>query len=463
MRAIKVRIKDKHIISYLKDKILITQHLENMMIILINQDLNQNNGNNFKFLTNGRVMRAVFTNSSGGKLKKDVDYIKNYYKNNSLMNDIIDVTKELKIHNIVEQIKNIRKNYISTYTKSQMGDFKANKPSTKSLALANHITLYMDGYKSMTFKRKNIIGLNLNDKMIYTHVKHEPLLRIVKDLNNIKNINLNYSNGYIYMIINYTHPKIHIIPAEKVKYAGLDIGIKNLASIYVHDNTTKSLIISGKKFISYNSSFNKLISKLDKDINELEKTSNFEKVNYLNYYKKFLYEKKYNFFFSEFHKLSKCILIYLKDNDVTHLVLSKTINELKNNGKCKISKNIKNHFLQIPIIKLINDICLKAPSFNINVIEIDESYTSKTSCLSGDIFEVKSKAFNNSISTDVFGGRRVKRGLFKDYKYNKIINADLNAAFNICKYGSFEINNFENIKIHYYKLCNPIKIYTMAI
>lgn len=80
------------------------------MIILINQDFNQNSGNNFKYLTNGRIMRAVFTDNSGGILKDQVDYIKNYYKNNALMNDIISVCKELKIHNIVEQIKNIKKN-----------------------------------------------------------------------------------------------------------------------------------------------------------------------------------------------------------------------------------------------------------------------------------------------------------------------------------------------------------------
>ena len=463
MRAIKVRIKDRHITNYLKDKIFLTQHFENMMIILINQDLNQNNGNNFNLLTNGRVMRAVFTNNSGGKLKDDVDYIRNKYKNNSLMHDIINVTKELKIHNIVEQIKNIKKNYKSTYTKSKNGDFKANKPSPKALTYANHITLYMDGYKSITFKRKNTIGINLNDKMIYTHVNHEPLLNIFNDFTNVKNINLNYSNGYIYMIINYIECESNINITKEIKYAGLDIGIKNIASIYVHDIKTKSLIVSGKNFINYNSSFNRFISKINKSINSFEIINDIEKIKYLSKYKKFLYEKKSNLFFSEFHKLSKYILLYLKNNNVTHLVLSKTINSLKNNGKCKMSKNMKIHFLQIPIIKLINNICLKAPIYNIKIVEIDESYTSKTSCLSKDIFEIKSLASNNLISTDDFGGNRVKRGLFKDYKYNKIINADLNAAFNICRYGSYEMNNFKNIQIPYYKLCNPIKIYTIAI
>ncbi|WP_439329568.1 zinc ribbon domain-containing protein, partial [Clostridium tertium] len=209
--------------------------------------------------------------------------------------------------------------------------------------------------------------------------------------------------------------------------------------------------------------FNRFLSKLDKTLNTIDNLNRLEDIKYLTNYKKFLHEKKHNYLFSEFHKLSKYILLYLRSNNVTHLVISTTINELKNNGKCKISKKIRNHFLQIPIIKLINYICLKAPKYNINIIEIDESYTSKTSCLSRNIFEVKSLASNNSLSTDVFGGRRVKRGLFKDYSFNKIINADLNAACNICRYGGFELEDFEKVIIPYYKLCNPIKVYTIAI
>ena len=62
------------------------------------------------------------------------------------------------------------------------------------------------------------------------------------------------------MLINYIESQLNIESVDNIKYAGLDIGIKNIASIYIHDNTSKSLIISGKKFIAYNSSFNRLLS-----------------------------------------------------------------------------------------------------------------------------------------------------------------------------------------------------------
>lgn len=462
MRAIKIRIKDKHILNYLRNKIFLTQHFENMMIILINQDLNQNNGKNFKYLTNGRIMRAVFTGTSGGALKSDVDYIKNFYMNNCLMKDIVDVVKQLKAHNIVEQIKNIKKNYTSFFTKAQNGDTKVNKPSPKSLKNLNHATLYMDGYKSITLKRKNSIGLNLGNKMTYTHVNHKPLIKLVKNLSFIKNINLNYSNGFVYMIINYSEASETYYNISTPKYAGFDIGVKNIASIYIHDEYSPSLIIDGSKFIAYNCSFNRFVSKLNSETYKLSMNPhNSLRLNSLINFRKFLYEKRNNYFFSEFHKLSKLILKYLHSKNVTHLVLSKKISQLKNNGCCKINKNIKQHFMQIPLIKLIDNITIKAIQYNIKIIFVDESYTSKTSSISKNIYSIKNLSLNSTpLSTDDFGGSRVKRGLFKDFKYDKLINADLNGAFNICKLGGKDL---PVLKINYKKLCNPIKIKAIAI
>lgn len=455
IRSLKIRLKDKHILSYMKHKIFLTQHFENMMIILINQDINQNNGQNYKYLINPRIMRAVITDNKGGILEKEVNYIQDYYKDNDLMIDIKNVCKELKIHNITEQIKNIKKNYASFFTKIQNQNYDCNKPTTKSLKTANHITLYMDGYKSNTLKHKNLIGLNLDKKMIYTHVRHEPIIKVVKSLKNIKNINLNYSNGFIYMILNYDDSEkiSQVIHNEReVKYAGLDIGIKNIASIYINDSNSNSLLISGKPFIKYNSSFNRLCAKIDKEINN---TTDINRIHYLRKFQNFLYEKRKQYFFSEFHKLSKEILKYLQQNKVTHFVVSKKIAELKNNGLCKIDKTVKQHFLQIPLIQLINNICNKAADFNIHVILIDEGYTSKTSSISRNIHDIKKLSLNNKLSTDDFGGRRVKRGLFKDYTYNKIINCDLNGAFNILKLGMIKPSP---TYFSYKKLCNPIKI-----
>jgi len=74
--------------------------------------------------------------------------------------------------------------------------------------------------------------------------------------------------------------------------------------------------------------------------------------------------------------------------------------------------------------------------YGIEVIEVDESNTSKISSIT---------------STEV---KRIHRGLVLDKKINKVFNADCNAAMNILKrYSKVELD----MKIMFRKLCNPIK------
>lgn len=415
----------------------------------------QNESKNYKYLINGRLLRAVLTGTSGGKLKNEVDYIRNYYKGNTLMDSLISTSSNLKIHNLVEQIKNIKKNYSSFYSKIHNNNFNCEKPRPKPLKNANHITLYTDGYKGTTLKRKNLVGINLDNRMIYTHVLHEPLIKLIGSLKNIKNINLNYSNGSIYLILNYIESPILPISKDIVpKYAGLDIGIINLASIYIHDTTSNSYIIKGTPLIEYNSKFNRFISKLN---HELHYCLDDSRTIYLNNFKSYLYEKRNNYFTNEFHKLSNLILKYLHSNDVSHLVVSTKISTLKNTGRCNIAKKTKQHFLGIPLLQLINYLNLKAPLYGIKIIFVDESYTSKTSCISKDIFEIQALSLTKKLSTNDFGGNRVKRGLFKDKKTKLLINADINGAFNICKLGMI---HYTPLDLNCKKLCNPIIIDT---
>ncbi|NPA13151.1 MAG: transposase, partial [Aquificae bacterium] len=81
------------------------------------------------------------------------------------------------------------------------------------------------------------------------------------------------------------------------------------------------------------------------------------------------------------------------------------------------------------------------------VITEEESYTSKTSSITGDL---EKKEFN---------GRRVKRGLFKDNKTNKVYNADLNGALNIAIKGLGKSVKEQFIKLQNWldKLSRPIK------
>ena len=425
-----------------------------------------NEGKHRKYLLDSSVMRALITDTKGSEKKQEaIQYMKDYYKNNQLMNEFIAVGKELKIHNIVEQIKDIKKNYNSFYTKVKKGDKEAKPPKPKKLKKCNHITLFCDGYKSHSFAKKNRIGININSKMKYIYVKHQPILDVVGSFENIKNINLNYSNGYVYLLINYENES-KSLENKSSKVAGLDIGLNNLASIYINDLNTPSLIVDGTQYKNYNAKFNRFIANLNNETDfwynyvndETKKYLNeglnvLDDIKYLKKFKSFLYEKRNNYYYSEFHKISKRILEYLYINNVGTLVLSSNLANLKNNGNCEMRKDIKQNFIQIPFMQLVKNLKEKAPKFGITIIDIDESYTSKTSCLSADILEIKKLALNNEkLSTNDFNGSRVKRGMFKDNVLNKTINADLNGACNILKIVDKLIGN-----INYSKFCNPIK------
>ena len=87
---------------------------------------------------------------------------------------------------------------------------------------------------------------------------------------------------------------------------------------------------------------------------------------------------------------------------------------------------------------------------------IDEAHTSKTSCLSKNVNEmVKLRAKSQkSLSTNVYGGKRVKRGFYKDFDHNILFHADINGAINHLKV-KFKKLDFKWLLENKTKMCNP--------
>jgi IS605 OrfB family transposase len=168
----------------------------------------------------------------------------------------------------------------------------------------------------------------------------------------------------------------------------------------------------------------------------------------LKNFKTYLYEKRNRYFYDQFHKISKRVVEYFVKYGVTNIILSYNLADLKYNGKCKLSKRVKQNFIQIPFIKLLDYIQYKANENGIMVDCIDESYTSKTSCVSDDVNHPLDKELN---------GVRSKRGLFKDNAIDKVFNADLNGAVNHIK-KQYNDLDFSWLKNYLFKLNNPIKI-----
>ena len=459
----KIRIKDKRVVEFFKEKIFLTKHFENMLLILLKQDYDHNEGRHQQYLLDGEIIRAMISNTAGSKNKvEDIKYMKMYYQNHQLMQDLLAVGRELKTHNLVEQIKDIKKNYECFFTKQAKGDQSARPPKPKALKKCNHITLFCDGAKSHSFKKKNKIGINVNHKMKYFYVKHEPILKVIESFDHVCNINLNFNNDAVWLNINYD--KTPRTLENKGQFsAGLDLGINELVTVFVN-NKSDSLLVDGKRFKFYNNSYNRKRAAISQEIDDLKELLKNQptlcegldiqgQIDYLYAYRRFLTRKRDQFFESEFHKISKRMCEYLYLKGVSELVVSSSLGNLKNNGNCTLDKARKQSFIQIPFMKLIHQLKEKAPGYGIQIKDVNESYTSKTSSLTQDIHFIQTKALDKTLTTDDFKGSRVTRGLFKDTVLNQRIHADVNGAKNI-----LELVTKKKECYTLKQMCNPIKL-----
>ena len=206
---------------------------------------------------------------------------------------------------------------------------------------------------------------------------------------------------------------VYEIPDVKAKkdnkrYCSIDLGLNNLATI--GSNVIKPFIINGNPLKSINQYFNKKRSFLQSKLNKGEYTNeNLER----------LYLKRNNKIKDYLHKASRYIINQLVSNNINTLVIGHNKNWKQ---EINIGKRNNQNFVNIPFNNLIHMLTYKAQLEGIQVIETEESYTSKCSFLDNE----------EICKHEEYLGKRIKRGLFKAFN-GKLINADLNGALNILR------------------------------
>ncbi|MHA1821553.1 MAG: RNA-guided endonuclease InsQ/TnpB family protein [Promethearchaeota archaeon] len=120
-----------------------------------------------------------------------------------------------------------------------------------------------------------------------------------------------------------------------------------------------------------------------------------------------------------FHKASRKIIDYCVSNNIGTIVVGYNENWKQ---KSSIGKVNNQNFVSIPFYKFVTMLEYKAKLAGINLIKVEESYTSKCSFLDDEAIGKKAR----------YKGRRVQRGLFKSSD-GRLINADVNGAYNIIR------------------------------
>lgn len=187
----------------------------------------------------------------------------------------------------------------------------------------------------------------------------------------------------------------------------IDLGLSNLAAT---SNTVglAPFIINGRPLKSFNHWYNKKKAKLMSYIGDKGTSKRLER---LTHYRN-------NFVADKMHKASRFIIDYCIENNIGTIVIG------RNKGwknSINIGKKNNQKFVELPHLKLIQQVTYKGQLVKINVVETEESYTSKCDHL----------ALEPMKNQKLYLGNRKKRGLFQS-SVGKLLNADTNGAIGIC-------------------------------
>ena len=252
-----------------------------------------------------------------------------------------------------------------------------------------------------------------------------------------------HGHDYIAVEVLYNKPEPLLKPDNK-RYISIDLGISNLCTIGTNCKDVKeNIIINGKPVKSINQYYNKQVAKY-KSIQDTKcKNAYTNKLRTLRIKR----ENKLNDYL---HKTSRYIVNHLVSNNINTLIIgyNKEWKQETNIGKVNNQK-----FIQIPYLKLVEQLQYKCKLEGINVIIQEESYTSKSSFIDNDHIPV----FNSTAELNYkFSGKRIKRGLYQSSS-GMIINADLNGSLNILK--KAVPNAFE--KCYGIEVCSTPKVITL--
>ena len=226
--------------------------------------------------------------------------------------------------------------------------------------------------------------------------------------NNIQQVRLVPRANHI--IVEIIYNKECEAKQDNSRYASIDLGLDNLCTLT--SNTAQSIIVDGKLLKSINYHYNKTKAKLQSKLKQGKHSS--KRISRLTL-KRNRKVKDY------MHKASKKIVEYMEANSLNTLFVGKNVGW---KDSINLGRTNNQNFVYIPYNMLIQMLEYKCKLAGINVVIVNEAYTSKCSFLDREKIS----------KHDIYTGRRVKRGLFISNS-GIIINADVNGSLNIMRLG----------------------------
>ena len=301
---------------------------------------------------------------------------------------------------VSQQVQKSVNEALTSFIKLKQNDLPAKFPK-----YLNKHSRYMLKYQkgALSFKKEGFIKLSKTNIQIKNNI----------DKNQVQMVRLVPKNGYYVIEILY---KIPIKDKQRdLKYASIDLGINNLATLTSPEFNPR--IYNGRPLKSINQFANKKIAKYQSELKKKQYTS--KKIDYIRMKR----DCKINDYLQ---KTAKDLVNYLVSQTITTLIVGKNKGWKQNTN---IGKKNNQNFNNIPFYKFENKLKYLCKENGINYYEQEESYTSKSSFLDNDDLPIYDKSQNKKY---IFSGKRIKRGLYQT-KDNKYINSDVNGSLNILK------------------------------
>jgi len=271
-------------------------------------------------------------------------------------------------------------------------------PKYKDKQKGRNLLIYTIQAISKPQLKKGIIKLSGLDVLIFTKQKEVNQVRIVPR-----------KTHYVVEVI-YTQKETQA-EVNPNYYAGVDIGVNNLAAVASNKPGFVPLLVNGRPLKGINQFYNKRRAQLVSQLDHPKKGTS-KRIERLT-------DKRNRRIKHELHVASFNIIDHLVKERIGTLVIGKN-----KNWKLKINIGSRNNqnFVSIPHARFVEMLKYKAELQGIQVYTTKEGYTSKCSFLDREPIE----------KHDVYMGRRIKRGLFRS-KEGILINADINGACNIIR------------------------------
>lgn len=209
----------------------------------------------------------------------------------------------------------------------------------------------------------------------------------------------------------------HSVLLNKGAFLSLDLGVGRFASSMTNQAGLAPFLINGGDLLRINQWYNKRCAVL----RSLGKYGHLKAVAAKR-------TRKIN---DKLHKISRYLVNYCLQHDIGTVIVGKNTGWKQG---INIGKRNNQNFVNLPHARFIDMLKYKLREIGINLIEQEESYTSKASYLDNDLMPTYRQGSKN---TQTFSGRRVKRGQYRSQD-GTLVHADLNGAANIARKAGYE-------------------------